>query len=413
MAACQSAFVSSSFDRHQFIAARAHADLLAVLERLFPMDVRVVVEEVVVVMMPVRFREIVRELAVRQRRRLEASVSTGLVECDGVKRGEHALVRQDRRIVLATAVAVRRDVAHDVDVEARAVLYDGLCVLRHLAVEQITSIPLLVADGIVRAGADAAAAALAEVFMDHSLVVLVGDGIRAALLCALAATAAEFFVDDALARRMLLHLASAAAAAHADVLDGAAKARRLMTLEMREADEDVGIHDGAADLGLLDVLAVLDRHLDIIRAAQAVADDDLAACRHRVEAVEVRAVHVLERVFAAARIECVAVRQEGHAALLFDEVRDDLRVLRAKIRHVAELTEVHLDRDELAVHVNLLDASSEAECPELLHDIAADRHAEIREINFCLVHDYPPERPGRHKIHIKRRLCASRFYCLI
>ena len=75
------------------------------------------------------------------------------------------------------AVAVRRDVAHDVDVEARAVLYDGLCVLRHLAVEQITSIPLLVADGIVRAGADAAAAALAEVFMDHSLVVLVGDGI--------------------------------------------------------------------------------------------------------------------------------------------------------------------------------------------------------------------------------------------
>ena len=186
-----------------------------------------------------------------------------------------------------------------------------------------------------------------------------------------------------------------------------------MALEMREADEDVGIHDGAADLGLLDVLAVLDRHLDIIRAAQAVADDDLAARRHCVEAVEVRAVHVLERVFAAARIECVAVRQEGHAALLLDEVSDDLRVLRAKIRHVAELTKVHLDRDELAVHVNLLDASSEAECPELLHDIAADRHAEIREINFCLVHDYPPERPGRHKIHIKRRLCASRFYCLI
>lgn len=223
--------------------------------------------------------------------------------------------------------------------------------------------------------------------MDHSLVVLVGDGIRAAFLRALAATTAELFINDALARRMLLHLASAAAAAHADVLDGAAEASRLMALEVREADEDIGIHDGTADLGLLDVLAVLDRHLDIVRAAQAIADDDLAARRRRVEAVEVRAVHVLERVLAAARIERIAVRQERHTALLFDEVCDDLRVLRAQIGHVAKLTEVHLDGDELAVHVNLLDAGSQAECPELLHDVASDRHAEIREINFCLFHD--------------------------
>ena len=63
-------------------------------------------------------------------------------------------------------------------------------------------------------------------------------------------------------------------------------------------------------------------------------------------------------MLAVARIERFAVRQERHTALLLDEVCDDLRVLRAQIGHVAELTEVHLDGDELAVHVDLLDAGS-------------------------------------------------------
>ena len=84
---------------------------------------------------------------------------------------------------------------------------------------------------------------------------------------------------------VLLHLARAGAAAHADVLDGAAKAGGLVALEVGQADEDIGVHDGAADLGRLAVFAVGHRHLDLIGAAQAVADEDLAARGHGPEAV--------------------------------------------------------------------------------------------------------------------------------
>ena len=227
--------------------------------------------------------------------------------------------------------------------------------------------------------------------MDYGLVVLVRDGIGAAFLRTFAAAAAELFIDYALARRMLLHLAGTAAAAHADVLDGAAKARGLVSLEMCKADEDVGIHDGTANLGILDVFAILHWDFHVIRTAQAVADDDLAARRRRVETVEIRAVHMLQGMLAAARIKRVAVRQKRHAALLLDEVCHDFRILRTQICHVAELTEMHLDGHELAIHIDVLDTRCNAERLELLHDIAANRHTKIRKINFRLFHDNPPK----------------------
>ena len=336
--------------------------------------------------LPVLLREVVGELAVRQRRRLEAGVGARLVERDGVEGGEHADVRQDGGVVLAVAVAVRRDVAHDVDVEAGTVLADCLRVLRHLAVEEVAGIPLLVADRVEAAGADAAAAALAEVLVDVRLIVFVRDGIGAAFLRAFAAAAAEILIDDALARGVLLHLARAAAAAHADVLERAAEACRLMPLEMGEADEDVGVHDGAADLRFLDILAVLHRDRDVVRALEPVADDDLAARCDRVEAVEVRAVHVLERVLAAAGVERVAVREERAAALRLHEIGDGLRVLRTQESEVAEFAEMHLDGDEFVLHVDVLDARGQAETFQLVLDARADGAAEIREVDFRFAH---------------------------
>ena len=56
-----------------------------------------------------------------------------------------------------------------------------------------------------------------------------------------------------------IHLAGAAAAAHADVLQRAAEAGRFVALEVRQADEDVGVHDGAANLGGLAVLEMFIR----------------------------------------------------------------------------------------------------------------------------------------------------------
>ena len=131
-------------------------------------------------------------------------------------------------------------------------------------------------------------AAFAKLLVDDRLVFNVGNRVRAAFLRAATTAAAKLLVDADLARRMLLHLARAAAAAHADVLDRAAEARLLVPLEVREADEDVGVHDGAADLRRLQHAGVLDRHFEFVRAAQTVADDDLTARRRRVEAVDVR-----------------------------------------------------------------------------------------------------------------------------
>ena len=342
------------------------------------------------VVFPVLLCQMIAELAIADRRHPEARIRTRLVQCDGIERREHADVRQDRRIVLAMAIAIRRNIAYEIDVKARAVLAYRLRVLRHLAVEKIVRIPLLIADRIKAACADAAAAACAYGGVDERLVVLVADRMGATVLRALAAAAAEFRVHDALARRMLLHLACAASAAHSDVLDRTAEARRLVPLEMRKTDEDIGIHDGASDLRRLDILTVPDGDLDLVRSAQAITDEDLAARRDRVEPVKIRAVEMFQRMLAAAWIERIAVREERAPALLLDEIGDDLCVLRAEECHIAEFAKVHFDCDKLPIHIDRFDACCHAEAAQL-HELArANRHAPIRKVDLRFLHDTLP-----------------------
>ena len=102
--------------------------------------------------------------------------------------GEHAHIREDGRVVLAVAVAVGADVAHQRHVEAGAAMADSLRVLGHLAVEDLVGAVVGVVDGVERAGADATAAALALVVVDDGLVVYVADGVAAAFAGAAAAT---------------------------------------------------------------------------------------------------------------------------------------------------------------------------------------------------------------------------------
>ena len=70
-------------------------------------------------------------------------------------------------------------------------------------------------------------------------------------------------------------------------------------------------------------------------------------------AVEIRGIHVLQRVFAAADVERVAGGEEGLAAALLDEVGDDLGIVGAQERQIAELAEMQLDGDEFAVKLDL------------------------------------------------------------
>ena len=190
---------------------------------------------------------------------------------------------------------------------------------------------------------------------------------------------------------MLLHLAGPGAAAHADVLDGSPKTGGLVALEVGQADEHIRVHDGTADLGGLAVFAVGHRHLHLVGAPEAVGDEHLAAGGHGPEAVELGAGQVFQRVFAAARIQGVAVGQKGHPPLLLAQVGHHLGVVGPQKGQVAQLTKMHFDGYELALHVQLTDPGRQAQAAELFQQAGAHGTAEIGIINVGCFHGvFPP-----------------------
>ena len=339
------------------------------------------------VAVPAGLGQIAAQLAVGQRGGVQAGICTGLIQCHRVKGGKHADIRQDGGIVLAVAVAVGADVLHQCHMEAGAVVADRSGVLGHLPVQLLVGAFVGGIHGVKAAGTDAAAAALALVVVDDSLVLLVvGNGVGAALLGAAVAAPAQALLHCRLAGGVLLHLAGPGAAAHADVLDGTPKAGGLVALEVGQADEHIRVHDGAADLGGLAVFAARHRHLHLIGAAQTVGDEHLTAGSHGPEAVELGTGQVFQRVLAATRVQGIAVGQERHTALLLAQVGHGLGVVGAQVSQVAQLPEMHFDGHELAVHVNVLDAGGDAQTAQLFRQAGAHRTAEIRVIDLGCFH---------------------------
>ena len=158
-----------------------------------------------------------------------------------------------------------------------------------------------------------------------------------------------------------------------------------MALGMREGDEDVGVHDGAADLRRAQILAAADGHEVIVPALEPVGDDALGAGGHGRIAVEHGAVEMVERVGAAADIERVAVGEKRLAAERAHIVAHDARPVRAQIGHVARLTEVELDGDVLVLEIDLLKAGGLHE-PAQLFERADLVRAQIGKIYFCRFH---------------------------
>ena len=335
-----------------------------------------------------------RELGVRQRGLLLDGVDAGLVERDRIEARKEADVTDDGLVVLVVAVAVGAHIDGQADVERRTPVDDGLGVLGDLVVEDLGRRVVVGVDGVLIAHGDAAAAAHAAVVVDARHVDLAllsageldladlveAEGAVRADLRALAAADALGGLHVGLARRVLVHLSGAGAAAHADVLHGAAEARALVALEVREADHDVGVHEGAADLCRLDVLAALDGNLDLVEALDTVGDDGVAAGLERVEAVGVGAVQVVEAVLAPADVERVAVGDEGLAAELANDVDDGARVVGAQVAEVARLAEVHLYGDELVGKVDLLDARGADQALELVGQTVTQVGVQVAEI---------------------------------
>ena len=280
--------------------------------------------------------------------------------------------------------------------EARAAVDDGLGVLGDLVVEHVGRGVIVGLDAVLVARRNAASAAYAAIVIDGGNVNRAGATVGKLALTrvvkrdgvvradALAGTAAHAVggIDARLAGSMLLHLAGAAAAAHAQVLHGAAKASLLMALKMGEADHDIGIHERLADLGLVHVLAALDRDERLVGALEAVGDNDLTARGVRGKTVLIGSVDVLERVFAATDVERVAVGEEGLAAQLLHDVRDGAGVVGAQKAQVAQLAKVNLDGDELVLKVNLLDASATDEALELIELALASMRAQVGEVHL-------------------------------
>ena len=296
-------------------------------------------------------------------------VHAGHVQRHRVEGGEHAHVGHDGHVVLGTAVAGGRHVDDQGNVEAGAAVHHRLGVLGDLVIQVGGALVPVDLHRVLGTDGDAAAAAHAFVVVDVRLAVFDDGRAVGADPAALAAADAVFLRHMGLARVVLLHLTGAAAAAHADVLQAAAEARRLVPLEMGQGDEHVRVHDGAADLGVLHILAARHGHLHLVAALQTVGNDDLAAGGHGVEAVEHGAVHVIQRVLPPAHIQGVTVRQERLAAPLLHEVRHRPRPVGAQESQIARLAEMQLDGHELVLKINVAHAGGLHEPRQLLLQI--------------------------------------------
>ena len=190
-----------------------------------------------------------------------------------------------------------------------------------------------------------------------------------AVLLARSASDAELLIDKRLSAAVHFHLTGAGTASHADVLKGAAEARCLVALEMRQCYENIGVHDGTADLCFLHVFPVRNRDKRFIRTLQAVCNDDMAAGREGVVAVLIGGVQVIQRILAAPHIERIAVRQKWAAAVALHQVHDHLCVIGTQIGQVTRLAKMDFNRCKFILKIQLFNTSFYHQFLQLLQKV--------------------------------------------
>ena len=283
-------------------------------------------------------------------------------------------------------VTVRRNIHRQIDMETRSVLHNSLRILCHFFVQQVPGIPLLITDSRKTTRTDTTAAALALFRIDISLARVKADSVGAAFLGTFMTVAAKFLIHHALAGRMLLHLAGPAAAAHTQVFNRTAKACHFMPLEMCQTDDNISVHNGPANFSLLHILAIFHRHFHIVSPLETVTDDNLTARGQRIKAVHIGNIHVFQRMFAAAGIQGVAVRQKRQAALLFNQIGYDLGILGTQKCQISHFPKMHFYGHEFAFHVNIFYAGSDTESSEFFQPAGTNLRAKTCEIDLCLLH---------------------------
>ena len=129
-----------------------------------------------------------------------------------------------------------------------------------------------------------------------------------------------------------------------------------MALEVGQADEHIRVHHRPADFCFFYVLSPVHRHTHIIGTLQAIANQNGAPHGQGRKPVLPGALQMLQGIFPGAGIHGVAVRQKRLAAQLLDQIHHRTGVVGPQIADVAQLAEVELDGDKLALHVDLVDS---------------------------------------------------------
>lgn len=100
-------FSDASLHRHQFVPARAQADLFRVDEGLLPIHMGIAVQKDIVMVLPVWLGQMIAQLAVRERRRFLTGIGRRLITGHRVEGSEDAEIRQDGGVVVPVTVTVR------------------------------------------------------------------------------------------------------------------------------------------------------------------------------------------------------------------------------------------------------------------------------------------------------------------
>ena len=339
----------------QFIFAGTQANLFRMFEARLPFALRSGVLEMVVMVVEIRAVHVVVKLAARHWGSGQTSIHTSLVEGKRILGHEHTDVRKDRCIVFRMAIAIRRDVQHERDMEMRTAVDHRLGIFRHLVVEELRSMVVGRVEGIEITCGNASSATQAIVGIDLHLhgFLVVYQPVVGTLEHATLASAALRLADLDFSADVLVALAGTRTASHTDVLDGTAEARHFMSLEVVEADEHIGIHHRTADLRLLYILAAHNRHFHLVGALQAVANQDRTSHGERSEAVLPSTIQVFEGVLSATRIEGVAIGKERLSAQFLDHFHHGTGIIRTEVGDVAQLTEMHFDGNKLALQVEV------------------------------------------------------------
>ena len=247
-------------DIDQLVAVFAQTDFLAVVDLAAPAGVREVGGEIVQIL---SFGTI--QLAAGVHRLLQNSLTACQIQCHRIKGGEHAYIGDNGNVILGVAVAVGADIPDQRDVEMGSAVNNGLGIFCNLVVEVQCGIVVIGLDGLHRAYIDAAAAActLVPVHAHLAVSIEVGSIVSADIMTSTAGNA-FFLVHNRAAGIVHIPLAGTGAGTHTQVLQSAAETGFLVSLEVVQGNDNVGIHNGTADEGFLNIFSACDRNCNLV-----------------------------------------------------------------------------------------------------------------------------------------------------